>query len=443
MPSNKRLIQEWLPIKEIGIESRRERAASSALPPLYFLYIWWARRPLTASRAAILGALLPAWEGNEAQLTRHFPDENAYHTWFKRLLGIPADRANVDPVKTAQAIANARQTGENLGANPYGYSRAFSNAIGEDDIKLLGAVLQESVGTPSPHILDSMAGGGSIPFEALRLGFPTSASELNSVACTVLKGTLEYPLNFGEALIKDIKNWADQWGRKIEEKLKGFYPLPANENVFGYLWARTMPCPTTGKPVPLSPNWWLRRQGNDSVAVHLLPGESKWKECRFEIVRGKQKELEGKCAPDQGTVRRGNGISPWSGDPIPGDYIKQVAQQGRMGSQLYALCVDQGRGRDFRLPASDDLAGVRRAEAALKEHSAAWLAKGLIPIEEFPLDVNDPRPRTYGMERWHKLFAPRQLLALVAYLETLRELAPHMEQELGQERAALSAPTWG
>ena len=61
----KRLIEEWLPIKEIGVESRRERAASSALPPLYYLHVWWARRPLTASRAAILGSLLPAWEGNE------------------------------------------------------------------------------------------------------------------------------------------------------------------------------------------------------------------------------------------------------------------------------------------------------------------------------------------------------------------------------------------
>ena len=43
----KRLIEEWLPIKEIGVESRRERAASSALyPPLYFGSTFgWARRP--------------------------------------------------------------------------------------------------------------------------------------------------------------------------------------------------------------------------------------------------------------------------------------------------------------------------------------------------------------------------------------------------------------
>jgi putative DNA methylase len=46
------LIEDWLPIEAIGAESKRERGASSALPPLYFLHVWWARRPLTTSRPA-------------------------------------------------------------------------------------------------------------------------------------------------------------------------------------------------------------------------------------------------------------------------------------------------------------------------------------------------------------------------------------------------------
>lgn len=39
------LIEEWLPVAAIGAESQRERGASSALPPFYFLHVWWARRP--------------------------------------------------------------------------------------------------------------------------------------------------------------------------------------------------------------------------------------------------------------------------------------------------------------------------------------------------------------------------------------------------------------
>ncbi len=68
-----RLIEAGFPCHQVGAETQRERGASSALPPLYFLHVWWARRPLTPSRAAILASLLPADTD---------PD------WFLRQLGI-------------------------------------------------------------------------------------------------------------------------------------------------------------------------------------------------------------------------------------------------------------------------------------------------------------------------------------------------------------------
>ena len=55
-----RLIERWLPIAALGEESVRERRSMTALPPTYYLHVWWARRPLVASRAAILASLLPA-----------------------------------------------------------------------------------------------------------------------------------------------------------------------------------------------------------------------------------------------------------------------------------------------------------------------------------------------------------------------------------------------
>src|SRR6266487_2088436 len=54
------LIEEWLPIAALGEESVRERRSMTALPPTYYLHVWWARRPLVASRAAVLASLLPA-----------------------------------------------------------------------------------------------------------------------------------------------------------------------------------------------------------------------------------------------------------------------------------------------------------------------------------------------------------------------------------------------
>ena len=58
--NNQRLIEHGFPCHQVGAETQRERGASSALPPLYYLHVWWARRPLTPSRAAILASLLPA-----------------------------------------------------------------------------------------------------------------------------------------------------------------------------------------------------------------------------------------------------------------------------------------------------------------------------------------------------------------------------------------------
>lgn len=56
----RRLIEDWLPIAALGEESVRERRSMTALPPTYYLHVWWARRPLVASRAAVLASLLPA-----------------------------------------------------------------------------------------------------------------------------------------------------------------------------------------------------------------------------------------------------------------------------------------------------------------------------------------------------------------------------------------------
>lgn len=60
MAYEKKLIEGNFPCQQVGAETKRERGASSALPPLYFLHVWWARHPLTPSRAAVLGSILPA-----------------------------------------------------------------------------------------------------------------------------------------------------------------------------------------------------------------------------------------------------------------------------------------------------------------------------------------------------------------------------------------------
>jgi len=62
---DKRLIEDYLPITDISAEASIENSVTQARgylskALLSVLHRWWARRPLTACRAAIYGALVPA-----------------------------------------------------------------------------------------------------------------------------------------------------------------------------------------------------------------------------------------------------------------------------------------------------------------------------------------------------------------------------------------------
>ena len=112
-PSDTRLIERWLPITEIGIESLRERTPMTPFPAPNRLHVWWARRPLVASRAAILASLLPA---------------DADHEKFKHILGIHGD-----PMATRRRIDQARRTGVRFEGKAYSYDRAFQYSPRDDD----------------------------------------------------------------------------------------------------------------------------------------------------------------------------------------------------------------------------------------------------------------------------------------------------------------------
>ena len=378
-----------------------------------------------ASRAAILGSTLPAWSENWPEdLLKRFPTEEEYWDWVRQQLGIRGD-----PVAARRRLQAAREAGLRL-AQGYEGPRAFTLTPDRENFEFQQRLLRYAWGSEDVAVADPMAGGGSIPFEALRFGYRTFANELNPVAAVILKATLEYPARFGTPLAHEIKKWGTLWAERVRKRLEPFFPLKPRESIQAYLFARTVACPETGKPVPLSPNWWLRR-GDDPVAVRLI-AEPHMAEPAFEIIRGKEvKEFD----PDIGTVSGGDARSPWTGSVIPSDYIKGEAQAGRMGQMLYAIAVKEGRRRDFRLPTKEDLEALAAAERELQARWEEWERKGLIPTEPYPEVSTDPRPRLYGMTRWCDLFSPRQLLSLVTALEELQKLELEIQTAASDERA--------
>lgn len=428
------LIEQWLPIAELGVESARENSTGQH-PPLNRLHVWWARRPLTVSRAAILASLLPAYPTPDQpdlppwpkQFLKLFPTFDAYKAWFLKLIGIHGD-----PVAARKLIEWAKQQNKKLDGNPYGYPRAFTVNPSDAQLRTLYDLLEWTWGSREITFCDPMAGGGSIPFEALRYGLTVHANELNPVASVILKATLDYPARFGPSLADDIRKYGHIWCERVRERLEPFYPLAhPNENIFAYLWARTVACPVTGKPVPLSPNWWLRK-GSDPIAVRLI-ADPKADRCRFEIVQGRS--ACDRAKPDNGTIKRGIAVSPWTGDAIDGDYIKREAQAGRMAEQLYAVGIKKPGSFLFRAPTPEDEAAYERAVEELKKRRPAWEAQGLVPTEPYPTPSTDMRPIHYGMRTWADFFSPRQLLALLVYQEELRDLAVTISKELKPNRA--------
>jgi putative DNA methylase len=421
----KRLIEEWLPIAELGEESMRERRSMTALPPIYYLHVRWARRPLVASRAAVLASLLPADTDRKA---------------FMHMLGIHGD-----PVAAKKRITKAKKTGEDLGLNVYGYSRAFQHTPSEAEAFWLLEEAQK-LGIVRPTVLDPTAGGGSIPFESLRLGCATLANDINPVAVLVQKATYEWPAKFGQNLLDEFKRLTSRFLDLAGSRFQNIYPPePPGTQVLGYLWARTIQCPYCSGKIPLSPNWKLAPDGTGVRLVSHLgdgPGDSS-RHCSFDIVRSVREQSEG-------TVKGGDATCPFPdcGRVIEGCKIKAQAQCGEMGEQMFAVVfkkqvvtghtkatktkpsspkVKWERGYRAQRPEDDNSAAIK---AALAEKLPEWEALDLIPNEKFPEVCNDDRPIQYGMPLWRDLFSPRQLLCHGTNIEIFREI---VNEELAKD----------
>lgn len=408
-----RLIERWLPIAEIGIESLRERILPTAMPAVNYLHVWWARRPLVASRAAVLASILPA-DADQAE--------------FMHTLGIHGD-----PIAARARIARADRSGERLGADAYGYARAFfHNPTADERAKLTRS---EKI-----VVLDPTAGGGAIPFEAFRLGLSPIANDLNPVASLIEKATLELPAKYGAALLLDYQDIGPRWAARVRDRLQDAFPAEPESDCRpdGYLWARTISCPYCAGTVPLSPNWQLAPNG---TGVKLLPhinagpGDES-RHCSFEMVNKPSDHSEG-------TVAGGDAVCPFPdcGRAISGDDIKRQAQAGQMGDQLFAVIYKRqvitktktGKNqikwvRGYRAPIDSDKNG-QEISAILAEKLPEWDAMDAIPSESYPKISNDDRPWQYGMPLWRDMFSPRQLLAHGTCVEIYREM-------LEEERAS-------
>ena len=133
------------------------------------LHIWPARRPLAASRAALLATLLSDPGTPEAR---------------KELC-----ESIGGTLRLAKPDKDGRIKEETVGG-VLRWKREIENKSALDSFRV---EIRRANGGKPPKVLDPFSGGGAIPLEAMRLGCEVTASDLNPVAWFVQKCTLEYP----------------------------------------------------------------------------------------------------------------------------------------------------------------------------------------------------------------------------------------------------------
>ena len=164
----KRLIETAFPLAEASAASLHEKNMRHG--HISTLHLWPARRPLAASRAAIVAALLPD------------PGDEAARQELVRKLGgklVPKTKAAGDGKEQSKVEAKGGILWWGSEASP--------------DLAWFRERIRTAYGGRAPRVLDPFAGGGAIPLEAMRLGCEVEARDLNPVAWFLLKCTLDYP----------------------------------------------------------------------------------------------------------------------------------------------------------------------------------------------------------------------------------------------------------
>jgi putative DNA methylase len=404
LDENKRLIEADFPLREVSEHSAREKNIRHG--HISTLHIWWARRPLAASRTTALAALVP-----------DSPDQR------EQLLSLIAQLAPWEVVSR-------------------------NDAGGQHLLGRARELIRQAYSGRAPKVLDPFAGGGSIPLEALRLGCETYALDYNPVAVLILKAVLEFPQRYGQKLLEGVITWGIWVMEKARQELDCFYPADPDGSIpVGYIWARTLPCqnPACGAEIPLMRQTWLAKKDKRKIALKLIP-DHKARRVEVEIVGQDGRPID--FDPDEGTVSRAHVRCPLCGGTIDDETTRRLFREGKSGQRMMAVVLHHPNrpGKTYRLPTERDLEAYRAAEAALEEKRARLREEwGIEPVPGEPLPPLETlgfRVQRYGLTRWGDLFNPRQKLALITFADKVRQAHAQMLSQGAEPEFAKAVATY-
>lgn len=431
--SPKKLIEVALPLDDINAEAAREKSIRHGHPST--LHLWWARRPLAAARAVLFAQLVndPGGErGYKAGLTKAQAAKKR-----EELFDIIRELVKWENINNQEVLERARKAIHDSWLETCAMNKGKPGFAPEK----------------MPAFHDPFAGGGAIPLEAQRLGLESYASDLNPVAVMINKAMIEIPPRFrdsqpvgplpfnekkladsytgAQGLAEDVRRYGMWMREEAQKRIGHLYPkveitadmvtdrpdlLPyvgQKLTVIAWLWARTVKSPNPAfshVDVPLVSSFVLSKKKGKEAYIEPVISDSGY---TFKVRRGVAPE-----EADKGTKAGGRGADfccLMSGMPISGNYIKSEGKLGRIGSSLMSIVCEGNRGRVYLSP--------------LSEHVSIDISPSWLPQGDVPARLTGGTCVPYGLDKWHKLFTPRQLVALNTFSDLVQEAKAKAEQE--------------
>lgn len=478
------LIEVAFPAQKISLEAQCERKAGAGQTLTGLGSYWKGRKPLVLVRACILGALLPASDDPEADValleallamdddTFVQRPRNLSKDDVRRWGGTLADSVlDEDGSWKVRGADKSRSLGKILATMPYN-ERLDRRSLRPEELPAEAyapawAAVRERLGIEAtshgdlveklgilrfgrrPKVADVFCGGGSIPFEAARVGCEAFGSDLNPIACMLTWGAFNIVGASLEAA-SGIQAAQSRVAEVVAQRLDEFGVETDSEGnrAKAFLYCLEATCPETGWTIPLSGSWVISK--NKRTVAKLSPRPDS-KSFDIDVVcDATDADLEA-AAP--GTVRDGDMVYTLDGverrvpiRTLRGD--RRVAgetttnlrkwekadivsrRDDMFRERLYCVQWVKPNSRDafFSRVSDDDLRRERAVESLVHENLAKWQSEGLVPDMAIESGAKTDEPiRTRGWSFWHQLFPPRHLLYFATAFEACREITnPHV-----------------